>query len=95
MLTSIFTNKNDIAACVFCKEKYTPHFHSNKYNQATGFTRFLENKNTQIPPSFLIDRLNNGPQTQSVYKKPPFFVYLGAFVFIGIMAWRRYRAKAV
>ena len=52
MLMSIFTIKNNVTKCVFCKEKYTPHFHSNKYNQATGFTRFLENKNTQIPRVF-------------------------------------------
>jgi hypothetical protein len=93
-----FTTKNNIATFIFGK---TPHFQTPKYNQVTGFTHFNAN-DAQMSPFFLINGLDrvykvHAPQchTKSVIcNNPPFFVYLGAFVFIGIMAWR-YRVKVV
>lgn len=98
----IFRTKRDIATCVFGKEKYKPRFQLNKLDQTPSFTPFFNARTPTNPlilsvePGRLNDRLRGDVfsyNANSVYRnfnneKQSLFVYLGAFVFIGIMAWR-------
>ncbi len=98
----IFRTKRDITTCVIGKEKYKPRFQLNKRDRTPSFTPFFNTLAPTNPLilSFEKERLNDRlcdnaywRSENSVFhnfdnEKQSLFVYLGAFVFIGIMAWR-------
>ncbi len=98
----IFTTKGNVTTCVFNVQRHKPRFQLNKYGKVPSFTPFFNTRAPMNPFISIIERMRlndrlhdntswcsaNSVFHNSNNNKQSLFVYLGAFVFIGIMAWR-------
>lgn len=98
----IFTIKNNVVTCVSNAQMYKYRVYTHNYPTFFSFIPFFtENKRLPLPISDA-DQIRLGNEWCKNAMRPSAIVdnnktplaYLGAFVFIGIMAWRC-RAKMV